>query len=112
LCENLKSITFKGSIENSDPSSFRFTGCSFLYDVVLPDGVTEISSRSYVTCPLLRSIVIPASLKKIGEEAFKECKYGVKIYYTGSDTEWQSIQFEKDCMPPKVSIYTNYKPKK
>lgn len=52
---------------------FAFSGCSSLEEVVLPEGIVEISSRLFNRCTALKRIVFPNSIRIISMDAFYEC---------------------------------------
>ena len=92
-CDNLKSITIKGALEEL-PSSC-FSSCKALRKVVLPDtleaigetcfeysgirtleipdNVTAIDSFCFMGCTNLRRIKLPAKLKYLGGHCFYNC---------------------------------------
>lgn len=44
-----------------------------VYDIIIPNGVTEIKKFAFAGCRGLKSVQFPASLETIGEEAFYDC---------------------------------------
>ena len=50
-----------------------FYGCEELTEVVIPEGVTEISDSAFTLCSALQYVKLPKTLKKIGAEAFFGC---------------------------------------
>jgi hypothetical protein len=54
-------------------------------------GVTEIGDSAFLQCRNLKSIEIPDSVTSIGSYAFAECISLTKVYYTGTEAEWNRI---------------------
>lgn len=54
------------------PSS-RFSGYSYLSDVVLPDTLLVISNYAFTNCTSLTAITIPSSVTTIGQTVFNGC---------------------------------------
>ncbi len=50
-----------------------FSGCSYLYRIVLPNGITSIGNSAFSGCTSLTSITIPNSVTSIGDSAFYNC---------------------------------------
>ena len=102
-CKNIKEITFTkgdGAMYNYD-----FYGPSYGYwgyqhtpwylsncpEIVIEDGVTNISDSAFKNCTGLKSITIPASVTRIEEDAFKNCQNIADVYYNGTKKEWNKI---------------------
>ncbi len=60
----------------------------------IPQGVREIRSYAFAKCTELTEITIPSSIEKICEYAFVSCKNIKRIYYQGTQTEWDNIDKE------------------
>ncbi|MDY4161087.1 MAG: leucine-rich repeat protein, partial [Prevotella sp.] len=54
-------------------SSYAFSGCSGLTSVTIPNSVTRIGSSAFSGCSGLTSVTIPNSVTSIGEYAFYGC---------------------------------------
>ena len=50
-----------------------FKGCTSLYAVTIPNGVTCINIETFTNCTSLTSITIPSSVTSIGGNAFEGC---------------------------------------
>ena len=64
------------------PSTIKrinLAGWSELKEVVLSEGIEEISQRAFLYCVDLESVVMPSTLKKIGKLAFENCRSLKKI---------------------------------
>lgn len=53
--------------------TYAFSECSFIKNIVIPNGVTEIGSYTFRECTSLHSIKIPDSVKIIGYYTFENC---------------------------------------
>ena len=67
----LESVTFPDSVTEIDGNAF--SGCQFLKDVVLPEGLETISWEIFEGCESLEEITIPENVTKIDSGAFKDC---------------------------------------
>ena len=52
---------------------FAFLGCPLLFEVIIPDGVTEIGNSAFRNCASLKKVLIPKSVTTIGNYAFSNC---------------------------------------
>ena len=59
--------------------------------ISLSEGIKSIPNSVFGGCSSLITIVIPASLKSIGPNAFNGALSLEKVYYRGSEEEWNSI---------------------
>ena len=50
-----------------------FRALSSLQSIILPEGITEIGSMSFLCCTALTSVTFPSTLTSIGDEAFQSC---------------------------------------
>ena len=58
---------------------------------IIPDGVTTIGDWAFGGCRSLTSITIPSSVTSIGNNAFLWCDSLNTVYYTGTESEWNTI---------------------
>ena len=104
---------YMGEFNNIIPQKF-FEGNRSLTEVELPDIITEIGGRAFMTCPNLRRVTIPNSVTTIYDDAFRatgiteitipssvtrirprvffNCRM-VNISYTGTIAQWEAIEF-------------------
>ncbi len=110
-CSQLVSIKLSESLDYI--ATFAFAYCTSLSHIILPDSVTSISVRAFYECTSLshikipegldkisgltfahsglKSVEIPASVKTIEQSAFTNCPNISKVYYSGTESEWNNI---------------------
>ena len=69
-CRALTSVKLSKNINIIKASTFRNT---YIREIVIPEGVTEIGERAFRNCGKLTSVTIPSTLRVIGDSAFREC---------------------------------------
>lgn len=72
---SLKKVTITG---NRSVGS-AFMGCTGITEVVVCEGITDISYGAFKNCTSLVSVTLPSTLKSLGREAFYNCT-DLKIY--------------------------------
>lgn len=110
----------------STVEQIKIWGWDELKEVVLNDGIEELSERAFRGCPDLESIVLPKTLKKIGKLAFENCSGLKRIHIPASVIDvceggafiglnkGVTIEVEKGCealndlKTKKVDIRGNY----
>ena len=50
-----------------------FVECSFLSEIAIPEGTTDILPATFKGCSRLRKVVLPSTIKRIGRDAFSGC---------------------------------------
>ena len=66
---SLRVVTILGG----DIAEKAFYGCANIERIVIPDGVTAISSGAFEDCTSLKNVTIPGTVETIGTYAFKNC---------------------------------------
>ena len=89
-CRNA-TFTFEDPNTITHIGSYSFYDCDGLTNFVVSDKVTSIGAGAFCKCDNLRSIVISKSVTSIGASAFTEVSSAIKVYYTGTEEEWNSI---------------------
>ena len=62
-----------------------------LTELVIPGGITHISSYAFYQCTSLQYVYIPESVVSIGDYAFRYCTGIVRYVYQGTETQWNEI---------------------
>ena len=62
-------------------------------DLIIPEGVTTVSSYAFLNCSDLTSVTIPNSLTSIGVMAFRDCSGLTSVHITDL-AAWCSISFD------------------
>ncbi len=88
-CTGLTSVTIPDSVTSIGERAFY--GCTGLTSITIPDSMTSIGEGVFNGCTGLTSVTIPDSVADIGENAFSGCSNIKTVYYTGSQSKWQSI---------------------
>ena len=68
-----------------------FESCYNLTDLIIGDGIIELSKWTCGACPNLKNLVIGRSVKIINACAFELCDGLSNVYYKGSEQEWAEI---------------------
>lgn len=89
-CASLKSIELPDSVETI--GTYAFAGCSALTGVVLGSKVTSIKSYTFQGCSNLKSIAICGKITSIDSTAFSGCDKLTKIYFNGTQEDWNKIK--------------------
>lgn len=86
-CSSLKSVTIPEGVTSIEEKAFK--GCSNLTSLALPNGLEEIDWYVFDGCNSLEYLCIPYSIETINDDAFYN--YYGKIFYWGTNDEWQRI---------------------
>ena len=91
-------------------SRYAFWGCYSFTSVVIPDGVEIIDCDAFRHCAFIEKIVIPSSVKSIGDNAFWDCNTSMSVYITDI-AAWCNIDFNDKYSNPlyyyECSLYLN-----
>lgn len=69
----------------------------------IPDGVTTIGAYAFSLCESISVVAIPNSVKAIGYAAF-QCQSLSVVYYSGTEKEWNEIDFTLYNEPLLLSL--------
>ena len=96
-CTALQSVRFEAPIKSIGTIAFGF--CTGLTSIALPEGLETIGQSAFAYCTSLASVTIPQSIQVIKFGAFN---YGPgtdkklqKLYYTGTETQWDELMKKK-----------------
>ena len=88
-------------------TSCNFSGCTNLFEIVLPSCLTSIAESSFSNCSSITSIVIPNSVQNIEESAFSECTSLKSITIPNSVTNIGRDAFYQ-CPLESFTFFENY----
>lgn len=88
-CSGLTSVAIPNSIKTLERNAF--SKCIKLASVTIPKSVTSIDSYAFEDCKGLTSLTIPNSVISVGKNAFINCSNLKKVSYSGSKSQWGSI---------------------
>ena len=88
-CTSLTSVTIPDGVTSIGSSAFD--DCRSLTSVTIPDSVTSIGKQAFDYCISLTSVTIPDSVTSIGDCAFSGCRSLTDVYFTGTESAWNSI---------------------
>ncbi len=72
-------------------STYAFSHCEYLENVVIPERVTAITGWVFYNCNSLKTITITKNIQSISAYAFYNCNNLTTIYYEGSKEDWENI---------------------
>ena len=85
-------------------SDYAFIGCTELTSVTIPEGVTSIGEYAFFYCTRLTNIVIPKGVTTIADNAFEYCKRLASITIPDSVTRIGNYTFRKCTSLTSVTI--------
>ena len=89
-CVELRSIVIPDGVKEIE--NFTFYGCGKLASVELGSGVATIGDGAFGECSSLTSIVLPDTVTRIGHGAFSGCTVLSELHFSGTATEWGSVE--------------------
>lgn len=100
-CTGLTSINIPDSVTSI--GEWAFYTCTSLSSITIPHGVPSIDARTFSDCTSLISVTIPYSVTSIGVSAFLGCDNLEKVYYNGTEEEWEKITISEDGNQPLLN---------
>lgn len=68
-----------------------FAGNPHIRNVIIPESVNMLDYMAFYECTSLSCVTISKSVTLIGEMAFSKCDNLSEVYYTGTQTQWDSV---------------------
>ena len=111
-CEGLTTITIPGSVKKignwwGNANGQIFNGCSNLKEVILEEGIEEISGRAFDSCSKVKEWKLPKSLKRIGPGAFQ--RTGVEEFNIPENVESIAATFISSSNLSRINVDSNNK---
>ncbi len=91
---------------------YTFDSCENLTNIVVPNGVTTIGGNAFSGSINLETLVIPKSVKNIDMYIVYNCPKLSKIFYTGTQAEWNTINNQGKIDSTKLYFYSETIPQK
>lgn len=67
--------------------------------IIIPEDVTTIEEEAFYGCSAIYSVTIPASVTSIGKGAFYGCTNLTRVFFAGTQEQWQAISIGADNTP-------------
>lgn len=90
-CGNLETVSLSNKI--SEISISMFAGCGNLMAIRIPADVSYIGASAFQACRNLSTVLMPAGVNSINNNAFDGCNILETVYYSGSQVDWNAIDF-------------------
>ena len=88
-CKALMGIRIPENVTFIEAGAFQ--GCSVLYNIVLPETLTEIGANAFNGDAYLVTVTIKGTVLTVGENAFSGCVALAKVYFGGSQEQWNDL---------------------
>ncbi|MCI6652143.1 MAG: leucine-rich repeat protein [Ruminococcus sp.] len=89
-CDNLGSVVVPDSVTTLETGAF--ISCKGLKTVVIGDRVTKIPDSVFDSSNALESLTLPAGLTSIGKYNLDNKSNFTKIYFRGTQTQWNAVK--------------------
>lgn len=99
-CYSLKNITLPNSLENIGDSAF--SGC-IIESIVIPKNTISLGKQCFYNCSSLKEIYIPNGITSILDKTFDGCGNIKKVYYNGTQEQWDEISFGSNNTDLKIA---------
>ena len=88
-CNSLTNVTIPDSVTSIGDNVFY--NCAGLISLSVGRGVTTIPENAFYSCQNLKYVCLPKELLYIRNDAFNGCPKIEKVFYAGSEDEWNKI---------------------
>ena len=111
-CKSLTKIEIPGTVKKignwwGNVNGQIFNGCSNLKEVILEEGIEEISGRAFDSCSKVKEWKLPKSLKRIGPGAFQST--GVEEFNIPENVESIAATFISSSNLSRINVDSNNK---
>ena len=111
-CKSLTKIEIPGTVKKignwwGNVNGQIFNGCSNLKEVILEEGIEEISGRAFDACSKVKEWKMPKSLKRIGPRAFQST--GVEEFNIPENVESIAATFISSSNLSRINVDSNNK---
>lgn len=111
-CKSLTKIEIPGTVKKignwwGNVNGQIFNGCSNLKEVILEEGIEEISGRAFDSCSKVKEWKLPKSLKKIGPCAFRNIS--VEEFNIPENVESIAATFISSSNLSRINVDSNNK---
>lgn len=108
-CWNLASVKLPSQIDCIGEGMFM--NCGMLPKVEIPQGAESIKTKAFASCSGMTVVIVPGSVETMETGAFSDCPL-TDIYFTGTETEWDSIWKSADVKTAvsQATVHYNYVP--
>ena len=104
-CINMGSIQLPPNITDLGKKTFYF--CDSLTNLIVPEKVISIGENCFGYCKNLKEITIPKSVTTIEKLALVGCDSLDRVYYCGTENEWNSIELTGSGFQLKDIVYVH-----
>ncbi len=95
-CTSLTSFTIPEGTGSIGAQTFEGAG---LTSITLPSTLVSIGMSAFNRCASLASVTFPVSCKSVSSYAFDDCTALTDVYYTGTEEQWNAINFNSGNLP-------------
>lgn len=111
-CKSLTKIEIPGTVKKignwwGNVNGQIFNGCSNLKEVILEEGIEEISGRAFDSCSKVKECKLPKSLKRIGPGAFRNIS--VEEFNIPENVESIAATFISSSNLSRINVDSNNK---
>lgn len=111
-CKSLTKIEIPGTVKKignwwGNVNGQIFNGCSNLKEVILEEGIEEISGRAFDSCSKVKEWKLPKSLKRIGPCAFRNIS--VEEFNIPENVESIAVTFISSSNLSRINVDSNNK---
>ena len=109
--DSTKTLTISGIGDMADYNAYLSFDDNHnkIKSIIIDDGVTSIGANVFGICEYVTNISIPVSITKINKNAFECCGSLKKVYYAGTETQWDNINITSDGNDPLCNAEIEYK---